>query len=178
MKLRKILNENKIIAYHGSKTDFESFDLNRVGKGIDQNGPGFYFTQDIDDAKGYGDRVYEYELNLRKTVPTKGKINIAEIQKLMKLSSNLNDVLMNWGENKNVAFREALSAMIDAETPFHAFTNVWYDFYRDHPKQYVENMIKLGYDGVIIKGSEGYGNISTTHIIVFNPNSIKKIRRI
>lgn len=182
MKLREIYNQlyesNKLIAYHGSKIDFDSFDLNRVGNGNDQNGPGFYFTINSDEAKRYGDFVHKYELNIKKWLSTKQPVNIQHIQQLVKNSPNFNETIYDWGETPQKGLKTFLEDMRTQDSNFHAFTSVWYDFYRHDAIDYVKNVIKLGYDAVMIKDGEGYGNINSTHIIVYNPKVIKKIERI
>jgi len=39
--------------YHGSGTQITSFDESFLGIGVEQEGSGFYFTESIDEAKGY-----------------------------------------------------------------------------------------------------------------------------
>lgn len=184
MKLVKLLNEiqlselKTINAFHGSTQNFDTFDLNRVGNGHDQNGPGFYFTTSESEAEAYGEYVHQYELKLRKLLPTRGKINQMNIINLIKSAPNYKETLQNWGENINIALRDAVATFMDQESPFHAFTSVWYDFYLKNSKEYLENVVKLGYDAVIVSGESGYGNIqSREHIVVFNPNAIKKINK-
>ena len=51
-------------AYHGTSADFFTFDKNRVGKGTDQYGAGFYFASDKEAAGHYGNRVIDSALKL------------------------------------------------------------------------------------------------------------------
>lgn len=55
MKFRTLLSEflileSTFVAYHGTKEKFDSFDLDKIGNGLDQNGPGIYLTLDKSDA--------------------------------------------------------------------------------------------------------------------------------
>lgn len=58
----------KIKAYHGTNAEFTVFDKNRVGKGIDQYGAGFYFASNADVTERYGNRKYDVYLSLKKPI--------------------------------------------------------------------------------------------------------------
>ena len=51
-------------AYHGTYADFFTFDKDRVGKGTDQYGAGFYFASDKTAAGHYGTRVIDSALKI------------------------------------------------------------------------------------------------------------------
>lgn len=126
----------------------------------------------------YGDYVHEYKVEIKKSVNIKpSKIPTGEILKLIKASPELEDALQNWGEDSNVAFNNAFRHMIDADTPFEAFLNVWYDFYKNSPKEFVQEMVKLGYDGVIIppKSIKTSRQTDVTHLVIYNLNCLKRI---
>jgi len=55
-----------IKAYHGTNSDFFTFDKNRIGQGIDQFGAGFYFATDEKTANAYGNRIIPSVLNIKK----------------------------------------------------------------------------------------------------------------
>jgi hypothetical protein len=57
-----------IKAYHGSNAEFTVFDKNRVGKGNDQYGAGFYFASNADVTDLYGKNRYDTYLNIKKPV--------------------------------------------------------------------------------------------------------------
>ena len=55
------------ILYHGSYADFDAFDFekgraSRKDGSVDQYGEGFYFTEDPERARNYGDNVYKVEV--------------------------------------------------------------------------------------------------------------------
>jgi hypothetical protein len=56
---------NPIIFYHGSKSDFETFDKNKIGSSTDPGwlGEGFYFYGNPHDAAQYG-KVKSYYLKI------------------------------------------------------------------------------------------------------------------
>lgn len=77
--VQKIVNETAkeagypIEAYHGTpNNDFTKFDKNRVGKGTDQYGAGFYFASNKDAASSYGARVIDSRLAINKPFEVDG----------------------------------------------------------------------------------------------------------
>lgn len=56
------INEEKIIAYHGSKSSFNNFDVNK--QKTNKFGKGFYFTNDKNEAKEYGDNIIKVNLTM------------------------------------------------------------------------------------------------------------------
>ena len=62
-----------IPAYHGTpNNDFTVFDKNRVGKGTDQYGAGFYFASNKDAARAYGSRVIDSLISLKNPIKIDG----------------------------------------------------------------------------------------------------------
>lgn len=58
-----------IKAYHGTpNAEFTVFDKDRVGKGNDQYGAGFYFATSKEAASHYGRRVIDSALNIKKPI--------------------------------------------------------------------------------------------------------------
>lgn len=57
-----------IEAYHGTNSDFWTFDKGRVGKGNDQYGAGFYFATDREAAAHYGNRIIDSGLNIQNPI--------------------------------------------------------------------------------------------------------------
>lgn len=55
-------------AFHGSPARFTVFDKNRVGKGTDQFGAGFYFGTTDEISKAYGGEKYEVYLDIKNPV--------------------------------------------------------------------------------------------------------------
>lgn len=55
-------------AFHGSPARFTVFDKNRVGKGTDQFGAGFYFGTTDEISKAYGGEQYEVYLDIKNPV--------------------------------------------------------------------------------------------------------------
>ena len=179
--------ENEIIVYHGSPNKITNFSTEFVGgkEAHDQEGPGVYFTSSPDDAKIYGGFVHKVKLTPRKLVPLSGKINKSQIEKLILSSVGLNNVkelknmdmnrfwessLSNFGDSPDESFHAAVKSIMDySNSPHDAFQNVWINHFRYRPKDYVSEMVRLGYDGVRVPRT------GLDHYIIFNPGIIKVV---
>ena len=166
--------------FHGSEHKINNFTDDFVGgkEAHDQEGPGIYFTSSWKNARSYGPYVYTVKLHPKKLVSIQNKKNasIKEIEWLMKNAPNWEMHAENFNENPNIGVKIAAKNVLDYnDNPHQQFLQVWIDFYRNSPVDYVRNMVKLGYDAVKIEGLEsiiaGEGNI--THIIVLNPAVIE-----
>ena len=188
MKIGKVfedvLNESKsIIAYHGTPHKIDNFVDDFVGgkEATDQEGPGIYFTTSEQNAMGYGENVYKAELTPKKSVPIKNGKDAPsrEIEWLIRQAPEWEDNAMNWHENPQVGYKLAARDIIKYnENPHQQYLQVWYDFYRYHPVEYVRNMVKLGFDSIIIpdRSSMITGEENITHIIVLNPRIINQVK--
>lgn len=179
--MKIILTENqlgsKITAYHSSRHKISEFNLNFVGSGNDELGPGIYFSSNL--QYNYGKYCHEVELSLKKVVPTTKKVSMGEIKKMIVNSPEFDDVYENfidrWYDNEKFNKISATNNMIrlmgDAENGIQQHLNVWIDLYRHTSKIWCENMVKFfNYDGVIRKDFEDLG---ITHYVVYNPQIIK-----
>ena len=173
MSFESWLAESEQIWYHGSPKKFLDFSSEFLGsgRGHDQEGPGFYFTNDEADARGYGGYVLRVHLTLNRVVRLKGRIPDSQIRKMLDHAPDLADTLTNWDENPRIAYRNAVEAIKRYDSPHQAFQTIWYDFYRGHEAQYLKNMVTiLGYDGVVVPKNNG-----VQHAIVFDPSKIQII---
>jgi hypothetical protein len=172
--IQKILREevsktrNSILAFHGSKNKIEKFTDEFVGRreATDQEGPGIYFTTSREDAMAYGNYLYTVELKPKKLVSTEEGKNASPIEI---------ESLMNWNPNPIKGARIAAKEFIDYDDNQHQqFLSVWSHFYRYDAVDYVRNMVKMGYDAIIVDRE------SAKHIIVLNTNiiDVKKIEEI
>jgi len=160
--------------FHGRTVDTEVFDLKYVGReeAKDQEGVGFYFTKDKADASGYAAPngvVLTVELKPRKLVSLSESAKGSDVDFLIDHAPDLEGTLSNWDENPTRAKREAKKAMM-APTAKETFESIWFDFYKNDPKFFLENMISLGYDG-------HQASRTDTHIIIYNPKAIKVIKK-
>jgi hypothetical protein len=173
--------------YHGTPIEFETFDPAFVGRGNDELGSGFYFTDNFDTAKNYAlkagdaeDRVVlvaEFEID--SPLPLEGGFTLDQIEQIMRASSEFDDVLMNFGdvdyegEAKVVGFAVKTYATTiegDTLTGLNALSN---DFYQGREAEFLRAVnVVSGYDGLIRqKGGE-------QHAVVWLPERIKIVERL
>ncbi|HDR1230430.1 TPA: hypothetical protein QB292_000222 [Pasteurella multocida] len=82
-----------LVAYHGTKAEFNTFDINKVANTI--HGMGHYFSDDRDVSKGYGDRVINAFLKSDRTLSQDG-ITLTK-QEISKIIDN-DEILENFGD--------------------------------------------------------------------------------
>lgn len=180
-KLRESLNEvikaSNYTVFHGSGTKISNFTNKFVGgkDAFDQEGPGIYFTTSKDDAAMYGKFIYRVDIAPRKLLTNKPvKVNHNTLYKLVKMAPNWKETAQNWDENPEKGVRIAISSAIEYnDNEKDTFLQIWIDFYRDNPVDYVKNMVTLGYDGIIIDGKTDQQGEAISHIIIYNPSIIK-----
>lgn len=156
--------------YHGRTAHSKTFDLNRIGNGVDQNGPGFYFTADLTDARSYAEPngiVGTFKLTPRKLLDDKKKPSLAEVTELMRASPTLDDLLANWDEDPAKAFAEARKSMMAQGSQRDAFLQIWVDFFRYEPQAWAKKVVELGYDGLLALTPAG-----VEHLIIYSLDAI------
>jgi len=166
--LYKVVGESSIW-FHGRTSDSTEFKEEFTGKGHDAEGPGFYFTSSEDDAYKYASPsgiIIQAEVAIRKLTPKKAKKS--DITTLIKNAPDLEDTLTNWDENPVKAMQLAIGLALKDDTPY---LQVWIDFYRNEPAEYLKQMVKLGYDGHEVEKSNG-----VKHLVVYNPKTIKIVK--
>jgi hypothetical protein len=172
-------------AFHGSPNKIDAFSIGFSGEGHDSNGPGIYFSSDESDASWYGDNLHEVELNFNKWVSVDGNVDWGEIEQLVLWESGLNSPeefedldedkfydsnLSSWAEDASSAFYIFMEDMKNnSKGQLDAFLNIWINLYRYKVKDFLENMVKLGYDGAIVYN---VNNTGVNHYIVYNENII------
>ena len=192
----KVIDEKgqPLIVFHGSPFKFDAFDPHKTGDGHDVEGPGFYFTNNKEEASGYTrsqeGQVIDACLKIENPVPLTGNVKKEDIEKLVLMSTGFNSIkdienwmdtdedsfwespLSNYDEFPIGAFHEAVKSIMEYNTtPHEAFQTIWYDIYGADNVKYMQAMVELGYDGVIIKGESHHAG--NDHYIVFNPSNIK-----
>lgn len=189
---------NQTTWYHGRSTRSMRFDLRFVGgeEANDQEGPGFYFTNDPEGARGYAypkrDRdnqpdtranpgvVLAVRLRVPRWVDPTRRANRTEVERLLRASPCYREELENWDENPVRAHANAMRGMMSAEWQHGVFQNVWGDFYRrcdGGDAAYLDGLVKLGYGGVRIPQPDGpYRMPGTVHAVVFSPAFIEDVR--
>jgi len=72
---------------------------------------------------------------------------------VIQIAPNLDDTLANWGYDPGYSSRaDAMAELKDAiysdENAKDIWLSMWCELYRDNSREFVENMVKLGYDGL------------------------------
>lgn len=161
---------NQMLFYHGAKRPFNRFSFAHVdtGSGAAQEGVGFYLTSSIKDAAAYGDHILTVAVPRRlKLVPLTGKPNRDVIITMVSKAPDVKEELLSWGDTPQQGLMKFVNDVMK-ETPHGAYQSVWYAFYRYNSGEFVKNMAKMGFDGVLIKKRDG-----VTHLIGFNPFKLK-----
>ena len=165
-------------AYHGSEHKISKFEDSFLsGDGVTQHhGAGIYFTTNYDNARMFGENVYKVHIKgrfLDRETPAEN-VSIEELIKLMKMSDEDWEMeAYNYNEDPEVGVMIAAQSAIDyADNEVDVFLRVQSSWYQHQPLDYVRNMTKLGYDGMVVDAPKDW--VGEKHIIVFNPNIISK----
>jgi 8-oxo-dGTP pyrophosphatase MutT (NUDIX family) len=185
--------------YHGTGADISEFSYEFVGKGNDQLGSGFYFTDHADTASGYatsrsqtdtpkpgGEQGNVMPVFLRLIKPIhllngeaeESPMTTAQIRRIMMASPILDDVLTDFGdvefEGKAKVINSAVEGYKDYDLKRQMFL-LHNDFFRDNNKEFFEAMHKTtGYDGIIAPaGDNPWASSNQTHYVAWFPNQIK-----
>ena len=148
-------NGNLLTMYHGTRSDFNVFDMNRAGQNYEGGwsafGKGFYFTPDIEVAKDFSTAAVEGKETQVKEV-------FLNITNPFYIGENYSDKLSQLKEKYN----------IDNTTLNKGYRLL--DFLSENGYNSTEVLQELGYDGVIDK----YNN-KIEEAVVFNSNQIKNV---
>lgn len=168
--------------FHGTTKEFTAFDAMHIGKGNNENGVGFYFTDNAEWTRGYsageGGNTMAVYLKIQKPIyyERQPEATAAQISKLTHgagvkvfnkfLRDNYGSADMGGIEVARREYREAYVGMDLVEASF----SIYNELYQGMPKEHLFAEIfkdATGYDGIIIKRHEG------TNYIVFTPTQIK-----
>lgn len=168
--------------FHGTPHDFETFDPARLGKGNDQLGSGFYFTDREDTAYGYaaGGFVLVAELAISSPLLPETRFTRRQIEEMLRASPDFGDLICNWGEvdfeGEGVVVRRAVDSYAainegcdDALQVLNAISN---DLWNGQEAAFLAAVRDLtGHDGLF----RSYGE--ETHAVVWFPEQVKVIER-
>ena len=170
----------KNIVYHGTKTDFEEFDEEKIGSNKRVGdaplnvGKGFYFTEEEDVAKSYGKDGYvkKVELTIEKPLDFENykgvtskeldsymqkyeKDNIKAYQEFLGYTEKqaYDEIRSNWEQK----FKKPYGIVMYAES-----------ISQGDYKTYVKTMGELGYDGIL--------NRKKHEVVAFKKEQIKVIK--
>jgi len=167
------------LIYSGRTIKDPKLDYKYVGgkEANDQEGPGFYFTTDKDEALSYAHPkgvVLTAEQKFTNLITHKTKANKKHALKLIQMAPNLDDTLTDWGfdppyMSRQDALNELFSSMYHPDDAKETYLSIWADCYsrQNGNPDFVKNIAKLGYDGLLIEDYK-----PKYHVVVYN---IKKI---
>ena len=172
-----------ITVYHGSNTKITNFVDDFVGgeQAQDLEGPGIYFTTIAENAEYFGTYVHEVTITPRKLLterPNGG--TFSELIKLARMAPDWEYTAQNWAENEEIGLNKAIKEFISYNhNQKDRFLQVWIDFYKNDPIDYVRNCVKLGYDGIVVDRDVIDGK-PLKHYIIYNPSviQIKKVTQV
>lgn len=173
--------EDEFIAYHGSSGEINKFVDDFVGRenAADQQGAGIYFASNPEDANHYGDHIYKVRIKgkfLDRNAPIEN-VDVEELVRLIKMKDDWEMNAQDYSEDpESGAYEAAYMAIQYNGDEAEAFQQIEADFYRYDSVEYVRNMTKLGYDGIIVDASSDVPG--DKHIIVFNPAAITLIEKL
>jgi hypothetical protein len=175
--------------YHGTPINFEHFSADYLGVGNDQLGSGFYFTDNIDTARGYAGKdvdagekqpsILRVELSINAPIPLEGGLSKPQIAELLKNSPQFDEAISNFGDVGWSGEEKVLAEAVDiywqlAEgDTLRALYSIANDFWQGHDAVFLQTAIdKTGYDGVIRKSYE------ETHAVAWVPEQITIVERL
>jgi len=168
--------------YHGTPHTFDTFDPAHLGKGNDQLGSGFYFTDNKDTANGYsmgtGDdegRILVVQIGIENPMPQTAKFSREVIANLLRAAPDFDDMIYNFGDVSYEGFQKVLKKAVDAyymlndgDDALRVLNAISNDFWRDEEALFLRQVYQeTGYDGLIrTSGKEN-------HAVVWLPERIK-----
>jgi ADP-Ribosyltransferase in polyvalent proteins len=124
------------ICYHGTSVDFRNFDINQIGKGsgnLGHYGYGFYFSDDVREAKQYGSIVLGCYLHIQK--PFRGtpeeikalkQAGVSGIDDLIKIRLDVHSLI------RALEPKEPLAAKFVRMLRQYGYTKGWERFLSQH----------------------------------------------
>lgn len=147
----KVVDEQgrPLVVYHGSKSVFDTFDINMIGAGAGSAlGDGFYFTKDKLTASEYGADIMSVYLNIRNPLVFDYTNALDYLRKVFKIKQSEID-----GWKKYYAS--------GADTTSYVVNRLFREY------DLTEKAKSLGFDGVLFDSGD--------EIVAFEPNQIKSV---
>jgi alpha-galactosidase/6-phospho-beta-glucosidase family protein len=110
-----------MLVYHGSKSRFDVFDYSKMGLNGTSEGFGFYFTDNMGIAEGYGHKGYIMIAEFLAKKPlssTKLTISNMQLRKLITKLHKQSQFLSNYGDIKYSGFKKVLDKAMESELEY------------------------------------------------------------
>lgn len=154
-------------AFHGGKSKITEFKLEHIEESEDEF-PGIMFFSKENVARKEGPYVTEAQIKMSRTVSPQSPPKRDDIVYMVTSAPQKDESLRKYDDNLREAYFKAIDYIMKGHNAKECFHRVCTEFYKEHNKEFVENMVKCNYDGAIIGGKDPY-------YIVFNPKTIQII---
>lgn len=167
-------NGNLKTVYHGTSTDFNQFDPDKIQQ--DNLGKGFYFTDNKDIADSYASRRTRDRGGDRKVVEA-----FLNIKKPFDLNYQPREVALDYlthyflsqGKTKEMALRNA-EDLLNSSLASGDIVDNNYDIVFDTSEPEFQTWARNnGYDGLIVPGRDKASGASGDAVVAFKPEQIK-----
>ena len=167
-------NGNLKTVYHGTNTDFNQFDPDKIQQ--DNLGKGFYFTDNKDIADSYASRRTRERGGDRKVVEA-----FLNIKKPFDLNYQPREVALDYlthyflsqGKTKEMALRNA-EDLLNSSLASGDIVDNNYDIVFDTSEPEFQTWARNnGYDGLIVPGRDKASGASGDAVVAFKPEQIK-----
>ena len=171
--------------YHGGPRipDWEHvrWDRDRSTSDLNAEGPGMYWTTDLDEAWGYtrSDDSTVYVATMRdgfKLLPKKRPMmkTLFDLYELAEVDDQ-EVFLSNWNIETPASRADvdrALKPYTGQNSLFDAYVTLYHDLFRYDSDVYVAAMRTLGYDGFIVERGTTGGSKRRKHLILWQPRML------
>ena len=167
-------NGNLKTVYHGTSTDFNQFDPDKIQQ--DNLGKGFYFTDNKDIADSYASRRTRERGGDRKVVEA-----FLNVKKPFDLNYQPREVALDYlthyflsqGKTKEIALRNA-EDLLNSSLASGDIVDNNYDIVFDTSEPEFQTWARNnGYDGLIVPGRDKASGASGDAVVAFKPEQIK-----
>ena len=167
-------NGNLKTVYHGTSTDFNQFDPDKIQQ--DNLGKGFYFTDNKDIADSYASRRTRERGGDRKVVEA-----FLNVKKPFDLNYQPREVALDYlthyflsqGKTKEMALRNA-EDLLNSSLASGDIVDNNYDIVFDTSEPEFQTWARNnGYDGLIVPGRDKASGASGDAVVTFKPEQIK-----
>lgn len=167
--------------YHGTNSDFDTFQVHDNPKNGHSYGAGVYFTKNPDIANQYTDSKIDgskiIPVHLKLTKELKKPLTYNQIKNMIVKSPNLEDSLSNFGDINYHGYHKVLNDAIGSyhslDNPHDQLNALHNDFYSGrHNQLFLDNIIKH------TKADHHYFSLdgdSRGGVVVYHPTQIRSI---
>ena len=187
MKFLKEEVSNLYHAYHGSRSDFNRFEQQFIGAHALERGFGFYFTDDLEQAKSYGDYVIEANLLIRKPFSdTDITITKNQVKNYIKkyVDPTGDGYLCDYGWYEDAGYETVLNTCVESLFAYNNSDNdIISDILLNVKNKYNDNAYDavfeiFGKDGIIYQGFSGWQGEPVTNYLVYSNSQILNKKKI